>query len=92
MTRRTIDELRRAGDSIGARINLIASGVPVGLGEPVFDKLEGEIAKGLMSINAVKGVEFGDGFECVRQRGSELSTRTVWTCGWSRWSIYLGPL
>ena len=66
-----MDELRRAGDSIGARINLIASGVPVGLGEPVFDKLEGEIAKGLMSINAVKGVEFGDGFECVRQRGSE---------------------
>jgi chorismate synthase len=66
-----LDELRRAGDSIGARINLIASGVPVGLGEPVFDKLEGEIAKGLMSINAVKGVEFGDGFECVRQRGSE---------------------
>ena len=66
-----LDELRAAGDSIGARINLIASGVPVGLGEPVFDKLEGEIAKGLMSINAVKGVEFGDGFECVRQRGSE---------------------
>jgi chorismate synthase len=66
-----LDELRRAGDSIGARINLVASGVPVGLGEPVFDKLEGEIAKGLMSINAVKGVEFGDGFECVRQRGSE---------------------
>jgi len=66
-----MDELRAAGDSIGARINLIASGVPVGLGEPVFDKLEGEIAKGLMSINAVKGVEFGDGFECVRQRGSE---------------------
>jgi len=66
-----LDELRKAGDSIGARINLIASGVPVGLGEPVFDKLEGEIAKGLMSINAVKGVEFGDGFEVVRQRGSE---------------------
>jgi chorismate synthase len=66
-----LDELRKAGDSIGARINLIASGVPVGRGEPVFDKLEGEIAKGLMSINAVKGVEFGDGFECVRQRGSE---------------------
>jgi chorismate synthase len=66
-----LDELRAAGDSIGARINLIASGVPVGLGEPVFDKLDGEIAKALMSINAVKGVEFGDGFECVRQRGSE---------------------
>ena len=66
-----MDELRAAGDSIGARINLVASGVPVGLGEPVFDKLEAEIAKGLMSINAVKGVEFGDGFACVRQRGSE---------------------
>jgi len=66
-----LNELRRAGDSIGARINLIASGVPVGLGEPVFDKLEGDIAKGLMSINAVKGVEFGDGFACVTQRGSE---------------------
>jgi chorismate synthase len=66
-----VDELRAAGDSIGARINLVASGVPVGLGEPVFDKLEAEIAKGLMSINAVKGVEFGDGFACVRQRGSE---------------------
>ncbi len=66
-----LDELRAAGDSIGARINLIASGVPVGLGEPVFDKLEADIAHGLMSINAVKGVEFGDGFNVVRQRGSE---------------------
>ena len=66
-----INELRRAGDSIGARINVIASGVPVGLGEPVFDKLEAEIAHGLMSINAVKGVEIGDGFKVVRQRGSE---------------------
>jgi len=66
-----LDELRAAGDSIGARINVIASGVPVGLGEPVFDKLDGEIAKALMSINAVRGVELGDGFECVHQRGSE---------------------
>jgi chorismate synthase len=66
-----LDELRAAGDSIGARINVIASGVPVGLGEPVFDKLDGEIAKAMMSINAVKGVELGEGFECVRQRGSE---------------------
>jgi chorismate synthase len=66
-----MDELRAAGDSIGARINLIAAGVPVGLGEPVFDKLEADIAHGLMSINAVKGVEFGDGFKVVRQRGSE---------------------
>ncbi len=64
-------ELRRAGDSIGARINVVATGVPAGLGEPVFDKLEAELAHALMSINAVKGVEFGDGFACVRQRGSE---------------------
>ena len=66
-----MDELRRAGDSIGARINLVASGVPIGLGEPVFDKLEADIAHGLMSINAVKGVEFGSGFASVEQRGSE---------------------
>lgn len=66
-----LTELRREGDSIGARITVVASGVPVGLGEPVFDKLEAELAHGLMSINAVKGVEFGDGFRCVGQRGSE---------------------
>ena len=66
-----MDRLRRAGDSIGARINVIASNVPVGLGEPVFDKLEADLAHALMSINAVKGVEFGDGFRCVQQRGSE---------------------
>ena len=66
-----LDELKAAGDSIGARINIVASGVPVGLGEPVFDKLEADLARGLMSINAVKGVEFGDGFKVVRQRGSE---------------------
>jgi len=66
-----MDELRRAGDSIGARINVIATGVPPGLGEPVFDKLEAAVAHALMSINAVKGVEFGDGFRCVEQRGSE---------------------
>lgn len=71
----TLDEfmiaLRRAGDSIGARINVMARGVPVGLGEPVFDKLEADIAHAMMSINAVKGVEFGDGFEVVQQHGSE---------------------
>jgi chorismate synthase len=68
---RFLDDLRAAGDSIGARINVVAAGVPVGLGEPVFDKLEADLARGLMSINAVKGVEFGDGFSVVRQRGSE---------------------
>ncbi len=64
-------QLRRDGDSVGARVNVIASGVPAGLGEPVFDKLDAAIAHGMMSINAVKGVEIGDGFGSVRQRGSE---------------------
>jgi chorismate synthase len=65
-----IDQLRRDGDSIGARITVVASGVAPGLGEPVFDRLDAEIAKALMSINAVKGVEIGAGFDVVRQRGS----------------------
>src|SRR5690606_5707374 len=64
-------QLRRDGDSIGARINVIATGVPAGLGEPGFDKLDAEIARAMMSINAVKGVEIGDGFKCIGQRGSE---------------------
>lgn len=66
-----MDELREAGDSIGAKISVLASNMPIGLGEPVFDKLEADIAKGLMSINAVKGVEIGAGFRAVTQRGSE---------------------
>lgn len=66
-----IDSLRRAGDSIGARINVEASGVPAGLGDPVFDKLDATLAYAMMSINAVKGVEIGDGFACVTQHGSE---------------------
>ncbi len=66
-----MDGLREEGDSIGARINVLARGVPVGLGEPVFDKLEADIARGLMSINAVKGVEIGAGFAAVAQRGSQ---------------------
>ena len=66
-----MDELRADGDSIGARISVLASGVPVGLGEPVFDKLEADLARGLMSINAVKGVEVGAGFAAVEQRGSQ---------------------
>ncbi len=64
-------QLRRDGESIGARINVIATGVPPGLGEPVFDKLDADIAHAMMSINAVKGVELGDGFRVVEQRGSE---------------------
>ncbi len=66
-----MDALRKEGNSIGARINIVASGVPVGLGEPVFDKLEAAIAHGMMSINAVKGVEFGAGFAVIEQKGTE---------------------
>jgi chorismate synthase len=66
-----MDQLRRDQDSVGARITVIAEGVPVGLGEPVFDRLDADLAHGLMSINAVKGVEIGDGFDVVAQRGSE---------------------
>ncbi len=66
-----IDSSRKAGDSIGAEVTVIASGVPVGLGEPVFGKLDGELAGALMGINAVKGVGIGDGFAVVRQRGTE---------------------
>ncbi len=66
-----IDRLRKDGDSIGARITVVASGVPVGLGEPVFDKLDADIAGALMSINAVKGVEIGAGFDVIEQRGTE---------------------
>ena len=66
-----MDELRELGDSIGAKISVLASHLPPGLGEPVFDKLEASIAHALMSINAVKGVELGAGFRAVGQRGSE---------------------
>lgn len=66
-----MDELREQGDSIGAKISILATGVPPGLGEPVFDKLEADLAHALMSINAVKGVELGAGFAAVTQRGSE---------------------
>lgn len=66
-----VDKLRREGDSIGARIGVLARGVPVGLGDPVFDKLSATLASAMMSINAVKAVEIGDGFNVVTQRGSE---------------------
>lgn len=64
-------DLKKEGDSIGAKLTVVASSVPVGLGEPVFDRLDADIAHALMGINAVKGVEIGDGFEVVEQRGSE---------------------
>lgn len=66
-----IDQLRRDGDSIGAGVSVVAQGVPVGLGEPVFDKLDAALAHAMMSINAVKAVEIGAGFDSIRQRGSE---------------------
>ncbi|MEE4163971.1 MAG: chorismate synthase [Woeseiaceae bacterium] len=66
-----MDQLREEGDSIGAKISVLATGLPPGLGEPVFDKLEADVAKALMSINAVKGVELGAGFAAVEQRGSQ---------------------
>jgi len=66
-----MDALRKAGNSVGARINVVASGMPPGLGEPIFDRLDAEIAHAMMSINAVKGVEIGAGFESVTQKGTE---------------------
>ncbi len=65
-----MDALRKEGDSIGAKIEVIASHVPPGLGEPIFDRIDAELAHALMSINAVKGVEIGDGFDCVAAKGT----------------------
>ncbi|HFD78800.1 MAG TPA: chorismate synthase [Gammaproteobacteria bacterium] len=66
-----MDALRKEGNSVGARINVVASGIPPGLGEPVFDRLDADIAHAMMSINAVKGVEIGAGFASVAQKGTE---------------------
>ena len=66
-----MDALRKEGNSIGARINVVASHVPIGLGEPVFDRLDADIAHAMMGINAVKGVEVGAGFKSVAQKGTE---------------------
>jgi len=67
-----MDALRKEGESIGARIDVVASNVPPGLGEPIFDRLDAELAYALMSINAVKGVEIGDGFGCVVSKGTQF--------------------
>ena len=67
-----MDALRKEGNSIGARINIVATGVPAGWGEPVFDRLDADLAHALMSINAVKAVEIGDGFDCVEAKGTEF--------------------
>ena len=66
-----MDALRKSGDSIGARVNVVADGVPPGWGEPIYGKLDGDLAAALMSINAVKGVEIGDGFAAITQKGTE---------------------
>ncbi|MEO1573647.1 MAG: chorismate synthase [Pseudomonadota bacterium] len=66
-----MDALRKSGDSMGARVNVVATGVPVGLGEPVFNKLDADIASAMMGINAAKGVEIGAGFASVSQKGTE---------------------
>ena len=66
-----MDALRKAGNSVGARVNVVASGVPPGLGEPIFDRLDADIGHAMLSINAVKGVEIGAGFDSVSQKGTE---------------------
>ena len=68
-----MDKLRKSGDSCGARITTVAHNVPVGWGEPVYDKLDADLAYNMMSINAVKGVEIGAGFRAVEQKGTEHS-------------------
>ncbi|MBT0584825.1 chorismate synthase [Alteromonas oceanisediminis] len=64
-------ELKKSGDSIGAKVSVVATNMPVGLGEPVFDRLDADIAHAMMGINAVKGVEVGDGFDVIMQKGTE---------------------
>ena len=66
-----MNKLRKEGNSIGAKISVVATGLMPGLGEPIFDRLDAELAHALMSINAVKGVEIGDGFDCIEQKGDE---------------------
>ena len=67
---RYMDALRKEGESIGAKISVVASGIPVGLGEPIFDRIDADIAHAMMSINAVKGIEIGAGFDSIEQKGS----------------------
>jgi chorismate synthase len=66
-----MDALRKSGDSVGAKITIVAENVPVGLGEPLYDKLDADLAHALMGLNAVKGVEIGDGMQSARQKGTE---------------------
>ncbi len=66
-----MDALRKSGDSVGARVNVVARNVPAGLGAPIYGKLDADLASAMMSINAAKGVEVGAGFDCVAQKGTE---------------------
>ena len=66
-----MDQLRRDGDSVGARIEVVAENLPAGWGEPIYDRLDADIAHVMMGLNAVKGVSIGAGFDCIAQRGSE---------------------
>ena len=66
-----MDQLRKDGDSVGARIEVVAEGLPAGWGEPLYDRLDADIAHAMMGLNAVKGVEIGAGFASVEQRGSQ---------------------
>jgi chorismate synthase len=76
-----IREVRDQGDSIGGIVEVIATGVPAGLGEPVYDKMDADLAKAMMSINAVKGVEIGSGFEAARRKGSENNDPWIFESG-----------
>ncbi len=69
--------IRKSGDSIGAKVTIVGKNIPIGLGEPVFDKLDALLAQGMMSINAVKGVEIGAGFDVVSQKGSEARDEII---------------
>jgi chorismate synthase len=71
MMEELIKNVRKQGDTIGGGISCRVTGVPIGLGEPVFDKLNADIGKAILSINAVKGIEFGDGFDSIELHGSE---------------------
>ncbi len=76
-----LDGVRAEGDSLGGVVVITAEGVPAGLGEPVFDKLDGDLARALMSIGAVKAVEIGAGRECAGMRGSEMNDPLLWRRG-----------
>ena len=76
-----LDSVRAEGDSLGGVVVITATGVPAGLGEPVFDKLDGDLAKALMSIGAVKAVEIGAGCECAGMQGSEMNDPLLWRDG-----------